>query len=759
MLMGATGRAWGDSCPNAALRVAAAAALPDCRAYEQVTPADKDYGVPTFNDEGGMPLVGLSSANGGSALLDALGPLPGSVSGGAEDFYLASRSANGWPITSITPPQTPIPGATSYPITEAFSPDLSKEIVLSANPPLTPDASPGIGNLYLRDNATGTYTLLTTAAGTAGESPTLRFCGASADWSTVVFEGGDPLTANAPPASGGNRYVYEWHAGQLSLVDVLPDGSPAPTGVCGAGAGNGERVAHVVSGDGSRIVFSATGQIWVRIDDSSTGEASASQASTADPNGPKDATFWAASSDGSKVFFTSASELTNDANTGRDSSGTPTDAGNDLYEYVCPAGVQCVTGGQLSDLTVDSNPADSATGADVQGVVGTSDDGSYVYFVADGTLAAGAVSGSPNLYLWHNGTTTFIATLDAADSGDWASLVNRLTARVTPDGRNMVFDSVASLTGYDNTDAATHAPDSEVFLYDASTNRLTCVSCNPSGAAPVGPSSIAPPALLTNMPRNVSDDGSRVFFDSADALVPQDVNGVQDVYEWEQAGNGSCQSAEGCVYLLSSGTSRYPAAFDDASATGDDVLFATRAQLVALDGDVLADLYDARVDGGLASQNPPPATAPCSGSETCHGTTGARPVPPTAATIAFSGPANVSPARRRRAVSVLSRVVHGATFLVRVRVSAGGRITIFGRGARRVSRFVRRAGTYRLKVGLTGKAKRRLQRTHRLRLRLHVRYASRGSRASTATVQLLIRPVYHGRRSAGSSSNDRGGVR
>ena len=125
-------------------------------------------------------------------------------------------------------------------------------------------------------------------------------------------------------------------------------------------------------------------------------------------------------------------------------------------------------------------------------MVAISEDGSYVYFVANGDLAAGATSGQPNLYLYHGATTTFIATLDpSSDYNDWSIIPNRRPVRVTPDGTHLAFDSSASLSGYNNTDAASGQPDSEVYLYSAASDQqLTCVSCNPSGARPIGPSTL-----------------------------------------------------------------------------------------------------------------------------------------------------------------------------------------------------------------------------------------------------------------------------
>ena len=71
-------------------------------------------------------------------------------------------------------------------------------------------------------------------------------------------------------------------------------------------------------------------------------------------------------------------------------------------------------------------------------------------------------------------------------------------------------------------------------------------------------------------------DSGRLFFDSADALVPQDTNGNTDVYEFEPAGVGGCTPASttfntatgGCVGLISSGVASGPSEFLDASATG-----------------------------------------------------------------------------------------------------------------------------------------------------------------------------------------------
>ena len=145
-------------------------------------------------------------------------------------------------------------------------------------------------------------------------------------------------------------------------------------------------------------------------------------------------------------------------------------------------------------------------------MLGASSDGSYIYFVAEGVLAAGATSGAENLYVDHNGTTTFIATLSGSDGSDWNS---QLTSRVTPDGTHLAFNSVQSLTGFDNTDANTGGADTEIFLYDATAKTLVCASCNPTGN-PIGSSQLDP-------------------VEGASARRWQPVSPAQPLRRWEQA--------------------------------------------------------------------------------------------------------------------------------------------------------------------------------------------------------------------------------
>jgi hypothetical protein len=342
------------------------------------------------------------------------------------------------------------------------------------------------------------------------------------------------------------------------------------------------------------------------------------------------------------VFFTSSAELTEDAYTG------PADNAANLYEYD-------LENGKLNDLTVDTADTD---GAAVQGVVQISEDGSYVYFVAHGDLAKGAVAGEANLYVSHEGgAPTFIAVLaqgggvgEGNDGQDWTDGFQTDTSAASADGTRLAFVSERSLTGYDNELAENgvetcsrrggNSTCSEVYLYDASTGSLTCVSCNPSGARPIGPSSLGEggnsyegerDADVEHRRRNLSEDDSRLFFQSYDALVPHDSNGRQDVYEYE----------DGHVYPISDVAGDNNSYFLDASADGSDVFFATADQLVTQDKDESIDVYDARMGGGF------PALAlvpPCDNGDSCK-------PPPTSqpgvfgapASATFSGSGNIPP--------------------------------------------------------------------------------------------------------------------
>jgi hypothetical protein len=680
-----------ETCPNAQVRTEQpyGQALPDCRAYELVTPVEKgDGALPamaggagTFYEPPnpyGANYGFQASASGDGMAFSVQIPFPGARAG-TLDNYLAARGAGGWSAQSITPPQAESPFSNNWPSVNAYSADLSKAAFVDGggidmpasgqdSPPLVAGEPAQMQNLFLRDDATSTYQL--TNLTPIGVAPAAAgFEGASADFSHVLFASRARLTPEVPSSNSRFRNLFEWHDGTVSLVGQVPTppatscggngpacSVPAEGAALGAGSGNESEPGFVnaVSADGSMIFFNDAdselpeedGQLYVRENGTRTVEISASQKTNgsgpggSDPEGPRIPRYWSASKDGSRAFFTSCEQLTNDSTANSSetnkscSRGYIGSSGNDLYQYDTATET-------LSDLTVDRH-GDPA-GSDVKAVLGVSADGSYVYFVANGVLASGAAlgncsgeqkEGECNLYVAHDGVTAFIARIDTAEL--WPRYAS--ATRVSADGTRLAFETQRSLTGYDNRDAVTGKLDSEVYIYDATSNQLTCVSCNPSGARPLGSSTlraIENPAsggdLASNfeyLPRNLSEDGERLFFDSSDALVQGDVNGKEDVYEYE----------DGAVHLISSGTSSEASTFLDASPSGNDVFFEAYSQLVRQDLDQKPDIYDARVDGGFAEE---PATA-CTGTG-CQGAPSAPPVFATPASVTFEGVGNFSP--------------------------------------------------------------------------------------------------------------------
>jgi len=358
-----------------------------------------------------------------------------------------------------------------------------------------------------------------------------------------------------------------------------------------------------------------------------------------DPGTP--AIFVGASADGSVVYFLDGGKLTANA-----SGGT----GLDLYRYD-------LSSAMLTDLTVDH--ADPG-GAQVAGVLGMGQSGEDIYFVASGALAAGA-SEAPqkeiNLYAIHGEVTEFITELASGEEKDGADWIprsripggSRLThaSRVSSDGQVLLFSSSRQLTAYRNRGVT------ELYLHRPG-EAIHCISCDPSGAPPQGtaglqeipPPGFAPERNYAFLTRNLSADGRRVIFDTADRLVASDENDVNDVYEWEQKGEGNCQSeaqAGGCLFLISGGTDSQPSYFADADLEGNNIFFLTRQQLVAQDKDQLVEVYDARVNGGIATQNQTPKP-PCEG-EACLGLGSSGQAAQTPGTSTFSGSGNASTTR------------------------------------------------------------------------------------------------------------------
>jgi DNA-binding beta-propeller fold protein YncE len=672
------------------------AALPDGRAWELVSPEKTGGAVLGLHE---TPAI-TAASDGSGIIYPVLGaPLGEGVESNQPVFsgnvVLSQRGEHAWRTRELALPLVPLPNPGSLPSDgthySLFSPDLASSVM---EPPAeTPPSSlspEGLeGTPYLRNIATGSFTPLLTAANTppgtelmvtfhGGRLSGVHAAAGTRDLGHVVLASHLKLTEEAvqkgTPEDSGAGNLYEWSAGRLQLVNRLPGTNKTTEDLVGAelageSSGQGE-VQRAVSDDGRWVA-------WTRGDPYGSGRGTYKGLYVRDmvegktvQLGGHGALYQTMSSDGRRVFFIE---------------------GGELYEYD-------TTTATLTDLT-SVHAAGEATAGVQQWVSDVSEDGTYAYFVATGELAEGAVSGADNLYLLHEAAgkwaTSYVATLSSEDAPSWHGTTGTgephlptLTSRVSPGGRYLTFMSERSLTGYDNIDA--NSPpgeprhDVEVYLYDAATGRLACASCLPSGGRPVGVLSgtngqlvegeggnwshgaqphwlggTLPGWLLANgldtvsQPRYLSDSG-RLFFDSPDALVPQDTNGLEDVYEYEPPGVGGCTSASptfnarsgGCVALISSGVSKAESGFMDASETGDSVFFLSSDHLSPSDLDGGYDVWDARVCTAAAPcLTAPVSPPPCSSGDSCKPAPAPQPElfgPAPSAT--FSGAGNGAPA-------------------------------------------------------------------------------------------------------------------
>jgi hypothetical protein len=595
-----------ETCPNALLRSGASAGLPDCRAYELVTPALnglKPASQIGTNGETSSFDTWLGAPAGDSLIFETAGSLPGVAGNGVHDQYRAVRGGGGWSAALVAPSgaqaEEPRPGGVSSDHGYAFwLVEGGGGGSLEAGAPRT---------TYVR-NPDGNFVVL--GQGSLGEDPqtTGRWIGAGG--AHIVFStasGSAVQLEPGAPASGIAAIYDRTPDGVTHVVSLLP-GDQTPTV---------DAEYRGVSADGSAVFFAVEGVLYERRDDATTLEVS-----------PAGATFAGASENGDRVFYL---------------------RGGNVFAF---------------DANAEATTQLTSTGAAT--VVNASADGSHLYFVSPEQLDGGSgVAGANNLYVWDGEATHFIAVLSADDLRDPGAAFGETTlagwvdavgpkpdafigpgfdpSRTTPDGSVFVFQSFANLTSYDSEGH------SEIFRYDTADQSLLCVSCDPGGDPPSAEAElqqvneglnhtqhqlgVSPVTALSHI-ANVTSDGKAVFFQTADSLVPADGDGHADVYEWRL----------GRLSLISAGGSSNHDYFYGMSADGRDVFFETDDSLVPQDqdgGD--PSIYDARIDGGFAA----PAAAPCQ-EDSCQGTPAGAPVLPAPTSSSARGPGNVPAGHARR---------------------------------------------------------------------------------------------------------------
>lgn len=627
-----------SECPNEAFRTGASGRLPDCRAYEMLTPVAKEGSQEVFNYGVQFSKRGvLVGEDGEHVMLQAPFVDWGSAPRDGQSPYFFSRTSSGWQMTAASrQPETGV----HIPNPQVYSPDLTRfgfETFFST----LADAAPTTIE-YEAGPAGGPYTTVATVpyaqVGQGGNG----WVAASGDFDKLVLQVEDHALLGHPTGTTSGSDLYEYSAGQLRQVNVSSGGSAI--GSCGArivhGFEGGETGSvsspHAVSEDGSRIFFKETpgsncsepSHLYVRVNGAETVDV-----------GPY--RFFAASADGSKLLVLKV-------------DGSTTEA--EVYD------TQSATLKPLKGLVADS--LDFGAGHSL-----VSSDLTTVYVASTRQLTPDAPAISPelyeaeNLYRYDVGTETLSFVAQTTQSAE---------VRSSLDGRYLYFVSkqVGGVPG-----GVVRSPGDirqlQVYRYDSGEGTIECVSCassfdpEPKLAARMGSNQDSGRLFTQGGVPSItvsSANGDFAFFETPSALVPQDVDGeveveVQilpenehldidqitspssDVYEWRRDGVDGCTHVQGCLSLITSGRGGFLNLLLGSTESGRDVFVYTSSQLSIQDNDTAGDVYDARMNGGFPP--PPPRPVECEG-DACS-TPASAPNDATPSSLTFTGLGNVIP--------------------------------------------------------------------------------------------------------------------
>jgi hypothetical protein len=662
---------------------ATAAALPEGRAYEMVSPPFK----------AGYPTVGMMGASLDGETVDfaSVGVFAGSPVDFARDLYLARRGSNGW----TTSPLAESSKGALWRGPEVISPELSRFVytVAPGENYRSADASPS--RTVWRQDMSGAVTQVSPVMETEGHvalSTLLGVAGASRDLTKLVLTifGDEPqyhlLVGDEMQEGAALFEVGETPSAPLRLVAV-DNGGKAIKRYCNVYLGGRGGAFDAVSFDGAEVFFTtdinaqvptncvgnpaSPEVLFLRVDGTKTVTVSqplpalctqepcqAAAAAT-----PKQALFQGASEDGSKAFFTTTQPLVNgDKNNG-----------NDLYmAQIGEAGGEPA----VTNMVQVSHGPSQTEAADVQGgVLAMSPYGSHVYFVAHGRLTEGPnaegaepAAGAENVYVYDTDTghLKFIADLCSGpkqsgsvpdpqcganlnsevagpnvvnDSELWQFGGKRVEAQTTGDGRFLAFSTYAALVAND-TDTSR-----DVYRYDIETGRLDRVSAGEAGydengnAGAFDAGIVARPSFNGDLEeqyematRVISEDGSTIVFTTTEPLSPRATNGRPDIYEWH----------DGRVGLISTGAASQADRAPVITPAGHDIFFETVASLNSQDTDGQYDIYDARIGGGFSL--PPASRSECA-ADACQGPLSAAPAPLTPGSISQQAGGNIPAAK------------------------------------------------------------------------------------------------------------------
>jgi hypothetical protein len=616
-----------EHCPNESLRTGRSASLPDCRAYELVTPSDIGRTQALTFTEGATHA--LAARNGEAIALETIVPLePNPSFVGARDVF-SRNPITGWQPTSAVAPEANMHIVTMRLFSSAFS-----QILLER------ENDDRASALWIETGPVGGPYAVIAEIPPEDHRATIgtQVLGASADLTHLLFASVDhDLLAGPTGTDAHGRDLYDWTGNHLELVNVQ---GGAFTNPCGAALGDAtpehinagtsySAAANAVSNDGSKIFFTSPNpeegstepgcqepsQLYMRASGETVAVSKPAPGATPAQFFPVRYNY--ATANGSKLFFNTRTALT--------ANETPEQAGaNKLFEYDAAE-----PEGKRLKLIAAGFPEDVGVGKDNQEGVNFSEDGSTVY-----------VWTPPNVGLRQiyrvdtaTGASSFVAVAHEPGRTDEPSYS-------TPDGAFYLF----SADGVEGEPRSVGHHE-QLYRYSHADGSVMCVTCGAGFAPPEGEVSVrgtllAPPDNNGSPRAQLSESGQQVFFQTTARLVPEDTNSTEtdfesssglpglDVYEWEAQGTGGCALAQGCTHLLSGGEASGPSTFIGASADGDNAFFVSAARLVPQAAAEFPNIYDARVGGGFA---------PASGAPECSSCQGVGSPPP-----AFDTPASAS---------------------------------------------------------------------------------------------------------------------
>jgi len=666
------------ACPNAQVRQETGSAnLPDCRAYELVTPSNAQ-GSLIFPLNG--PNTGLATNPAKLAYSAAYGTFPeetGDPANGLSDMYVSTRTDTGWYQKYIGRPanETFEMGGPAYnfvgekgqgqapsktQLGTQVSPNMDRVIDYDLGDPSYDQLGEPSNAPWVWDSSSGKLlerwpTNLDQVPGGRGFIGVPR---ASADFSHFVFSsnvvfapGGEAFEAKMyccfeTPSEMPSASVYDndLKTGAVELVSIKEDGSTFR----GAPINVSEDGSRILMAEGTDTAKGVSRPLFLRVNDEHTYDIAPGHA----------VNYVGSTSNGRTVYLTSNEQLTSEDH----------DTSKDLYQWQeGSANLKLISVGEGGSGNSDECAASWTEKCGVEIISfasyakfpgGEGGNGVSDNFIASGSgdvyfespeqlLPAKGEPGQVNLYAYRKGALRYVTTMEPkpvcqtevngleqfCSSGPVARI------QVTPDGSHMALVTNSHITSYDSGEH------SEMYVYDPESGQISCASCRPDGKAPVS-------EVLASQNGLFQTDDGRVFFSTSDGLVPQDTDEREDVYEYTEGKASLITDAnnakivglmEGGSYISFTGLQSRPGLVS-VSANGTDVYFATLSNLVTQDHNGSeTKIYDARTGGGFPAERTPPD---CAAADECHGAGSTAPALPPDRTSANLGKSK-APAHRK----------------------------------------------------------------------------------------------------------------